>query len=259
MIKTYLLVWNPAKWTFQDWPQALADMAQQGFYVRQWSCVNSHVVPGDTVLLKKTGNGIKGIIASGVALSVPYSNRHWGRGKEDRGKQYIQVKFDRLADYTKGEIFPVNDKIDFGFVPQASGCVLDEGRATDLIRRFHDYVVAPVIVEPVIVPAERKRIGLSIRLRYEILDRDAHTCRYCGRSSPAVMLHVDHVISQESWRTRFGSLTTTQVIEGVEYEGVNDRKNLVASCQDCNLGKSGKDGNPPVTLRWPPGTDRKHS
>ena len=49
-------------------------------------------------------------------------------GKEQRGysQQYIQVKFDRLADYTKGEIFSVNDKTDFGFVPQASGCVLDE-------------------------------------------------------------------------------------------------------------------------------------
>jgi len=57
MSNTYLLVWNPAKWTFQDWPQALADMAQQGFYIRQWSCMSKKPVPGDTVLLKKTGKG----------------------------------------------------------------------------------------------------------------------------------------------------------------------------------------------------------
>ena len=160
-------------------------------------------------------------------------------------KQYVQVKFDRLADYTKGEILSVNDKIDFGFVPQASGCVLDEERGSDLLRRFHDYVAAPVIAPPVIAPAERKRVGLSVRLRYEILDRDAHTCRYCGRSSPIVSLHVDHVISQASWRERFGSMTATQTIEGVEYDGVNDRKNLITSCSDCNLGKSAKNGNPP--------------
>lgn len=54
-MSTYLLVWNPAKWTFQDWPQALADMAQQGFYICQWSCMSKKPVPGDTVLLKKTG------------------------------------------------------------------------------------------------------------------------------------------------------------------------------------------------------------
>jgi hypothetical protein len=233
-MSTYLLVWNPAKWTFQDWPQALTDMAQQGFYIRQWSCVSKKPVPGDTVLLKKTGKGLTGIIASGVVLSPPFENRHWGKNKESTLKQYVSVKFDRLADYTKGEILPVNDKEDFGFVPQASGCVLNEAKAVNLLRRFHDYVAAPVIVPAAIVPAERKRMGLSLRNRYAILDRDAHTCRYCGRSSPLVELHVDHIISQASWKEQHGNL-----------DGVNDWTNLVTSCKDCNLGKSAKNGHPP--------------
>lgn len=221
-------------------------MAAQGFYVRQWSCVNSHIVPGDAVLLKKTGKGLTGIIASGAALSAPFENRHWGKGRENTSKQYIQVRFDRLADYTKGEIFPVSDKQDFGFVPQASGCELSEDKAASLMRRFHDYVAAPTIQsKPLINLAESKRVGLSLRLRYEIFDRDAHTCRYCGRSSPTVVLHVDHVISQDSWRAQFGSLTQKQVIKGIEYQGVNDPRNLVTSCQDCNLGKSARNGNPP--------------
>jgi len=232
-MSTYLLVWNPAKWTFQDWPQALADMAQQGFYVRQWSCVSKKPVPGDSVLLKKTGRGLTGIIASGVVLSPPFENRHWGKNKESFLKQFISVKFDRLADYTKGEILPVS-KADFGFVPQASGCVLDETKAASLIQRFHDYVAAPIIAPTIIAPTERKRVGVSMRIRYQILDRDAHTCRYCGRSSPTVTLHVDHVISQASWRKEHGNLN-----------GVNDRTNLVASCAECNLGKSDTNGKPP--------------
>ena len=244
-VSTYLLVWNPAKWTFEDWPQALKDFAQQGYYVRQWSCMSKKPVPGDTVLLKKTGKGLRGIIASGVVLSPPYYNRHWGKNKEAASKQYIQVKFDRLADYTKGEILPVNDKADFGFVPQASGCVLNEAKAKILLQRFHDYVLAPVIAPAVLVPEKKKRMGLSLSLRYDILDRDAHTCRYCGRSSPAVKLHVDHVISQSSWREKFGSLTGPQTIDGLKYEDVNDRRNLITSCSDCNLGKSAKIGSPP--------------
>jgi hypothetical protein len=104
-MSTFLLTWNPAKWTFQDWPQALTDAAQQGFYIRQWSCVSKKPVPGDTVLLKKTGRGLTGLIASGVVLSPPYENRHWGKDKEAFRKRYVQVKFDRLADYTKGEIY----------------------------------------------------------------------------------------------------------------------------------------------------------
>ncbi len=234
-MNTYILVWNPAKWTFQDWPQALADMREQGSYVRQWSCVNTHVQPGDQILLKKTGKGLTGIIASGVAVSVPFNNRHWGKGKQDRPKQYIQVKFDRLADYTKGEILPVNDKEDFGFVPQASGCKLAENKAASLLQRFHDYVVAPVIVPVVIAPTEKKRVGLSVRLRYQILERDFFRCSYCGKTAIAAELEVDHVISQKSWRETHGNL-----------DGVNDPSNLVTACFECNSGKSAKCGNPPI-------------
>jgi hypothetical protein len=67
-----------------------------------------------------------------------------------------------------------------------------------------------------------ERIPLSARDRFEILRRDKFTCRYCGRKSPEVKLHVDHV---------------TPVAEG----GTNHPTNLCAACSDCNLGK-GADG-----------------
>lgn len=62
-------------------------------------------------------------------------------------------------------------------------------------------------------------MALSRRLRFEILRRDNHTCRYCGRSAPEVRLHVDHV---------------TPVALG----GNDDPSNLATSCEDCNGGKS---------------------
>lgn len=60
---------------------------------------------------------------------------------------------------------------------------------------------------------------LTKRLRYEILRRDGHTCRYCGGKAPDVELHVDHVIPQA-------------------LGGTNDPGNLVAACKDCNSGKA---------------------
>ena len=63
------------------------------------------------------------------------------------------------------------------------------------------------------------RTGLSKRLRYEILRRDDHTCRYCGGRVPHVALTVDHVIP-------------------VALGGSDDASNLVAACVDCNAGKS---------------------
>lgn len=62
-------------------------------------------------------------------------------------------------------------------------------------------------------------MAVSRRLRFEILKRDRHTCRYCGASAPDVALHVDHV---------------TPVALG----GSDEPTNLVTACKDCNLGKS---------------------
>lgn len=62
-------------------------------------------------------------------------------------------------------------------------------------------------------------MAVSKRLRYEILRRDNHTCRYCGASAPDVPLRVDHV---------------TPVALG----GTDEPSNLVTSCEPCNSGKS---------------------
>ena len=82
-MKTYVLVWNPAKWPFDNYKQALKDIQEQGRFVREWSCVSKKIKAGDAVLLKKTGKGLRGIVASGTAVSEPYENRHWGKIKRD--------------------------------------------------------------------------------------------------------------------------------------------------------------------------------
>lgn len=63
-----------------------------------------------------------------------------------------------------------------------------------------------------------KRAALSKRLRYEILRRDGHTCRYCGASAPEAKLAIDHVVP-------------------VSLGGSDDPTNLVTACGDCNGGK----------------------
>lgn len=62
-------------------------------------------------------------------------------------------------------------------------------------------------------------MAVSKRLRYEILRRDSHTCRYCGATAPDVPLRIDHV---------------TPVALG----GGDTADNLVTACQDCNSGKT---------------------
>lgn len=60
---------------------------------------------------------------------------------------------------------------------------------------------------------------ISKRLRFEVLTRDGHTCRYCGGQPPDVKLTVDHVLP-------------------VTLGGTSEPTNLVAACADCNAGKS---------------------
>jgi hypothetical protein len=81
-------------------------------------------------------------------------------------------------------------------------------------------------------------MAISKRLRFEILRRDNHACRYCGRSAPEVKLHVDHVVPKS-------------------LGGLDDPANLVAACKDCNAGKSSMPADARVVddvsadaLRW---------
>lgn len=62
-------------------------------------------------------------------------------------------------------------------------------------------------------------MAVSKRLRFEILRRDNHQCRYCGAAAPDVKLTIDHVVP-----TALG--------------GSDEPSNLVAACGDCNAGKS---------------------
>lgn len=81
-------------------------------------------------------------------------------------------------------------------------------------------------------------MAISRRLRYEILRRDNHTCRYCGGSAPDVKLTVDHVVP-------------------LALGGGDDPTNLATACQACNAGKSSSAPDAPLVddvrqdaLRW---------
>ncbi len=81
-------------------------------------------------------------------------------------------------------------------------------------------------------------MAVSKRLRYEILRRDNHACRYCGAAAPDVKLTVDHV---------------TPIALG----GTDDPTNLVTACVHCNAGKTSSSPDAPLVaniaedaLRW---------
>jgi len=65
---------------------------------------------------------------------------------------------------------------------------------------------------------KRLKMAISKKFRFEVFKRDGFQCQYCGKSSPKVVLEIDHVIPKN---------------EG----GQDNLENLITSCFDCNRGK----------------------
>lgn len=90
-------------------------------------------------------------------------------------------------------------------------------------------------------------LAVSKRLRYEVLRRDNHTCRYCGARAPEVEITVDHVVP-------------------VSLGGTDEPSNLVAACGDCNGGKTSSSPDAPLVadvaeraLEWAQAMQRAQS
>lgn len=64
-------------------------------------------------------------------------------------------------------------------------------------------------------------MSVKISIRFKIFERDNFTCQYCGKKTPQVILHLDHIHPKSKG-------------------GSDDEINLITSCQDCNLGKRDK-------------------
>jgi len=60
---------------------------------------------------------------------------------------------------------------------------------------------------------------MNQKIRFQALERDNFTCRYCGRKPPEVIIEADHLIP-------------------VHLGGKDDLDNLITACRECNKGKA---------------------
>ena len=74
--------------------------------------------------------------------------------------------------------------------------------------------------------------GIRPKDRALILERDGHRCVLCKADD--VRLHIGHVVSVEAG-----------LVTGLTDAEINDEENLIAQCEECNLGQ----GAQPIPLR----------
>ena len=103
----WLLTWNPNNWTWENFSSAVEQTHNGVPYQDMWSCVNTHVKPGERVYLSVLGlRESNGIIASGYAASETFEAEHWDANKRAQGikAKRIKVDFDWIIDYNTNEI-----------------------------------------------------------------------------------------------------------------------------------------------------------
>lgn len=108
-----------------------------------------------------------------------------------------------------------------------AGVVSEQSYVTKLVQLglLLDHPHRGILANPVLtiemIGLEEEVRKISNSLRFEVFQRDKHTCQYCGRRPPEVELEVDHLIP-------------------VARGGTDVFENLITSCRECNSGKSAK-------------------
>jgi len=239
----FLCTWNPDRWDIsdQEWSSRVKELAAGGTYEERWSTGSrtSGIHPGDFVFLVRQGRE-RGIVASGVAVSVAYRDLHWDVDKaaENQLANYVTVEWDcqvEIANRLKTESLLQ----DFPEVAwnnlMGSGVHVDEAVEDALIDKWFDHLG----IEVTTFPDETSRYfeGASKAVmvnryernpaaRKECLRIFGAKCAVCGfdgervyGSAGKALIHVHHVIE------------LSEVGAGYEVDPATD---LVPLCPNCH-------------------------
>lgn len=108
-MSTYLLTWNPEKWSWDDLENCVEEVKAMGFHPGRWSCGrNKKIKEGDRLFLIRQGVEPRGVVASGWATSDVIDAEHWDDAKRVQGQRalYVWVRFDILLDADREPILP---------------------------------------------------------------------------------------------------------------------------------------------------------
>jgi 5-methylcytosine-specific restriction protein A len=98
-MNTYLLAWNPKRWTWDNLESMKQKLSQGTEVDRLWSCRSRKVEIGDRIFIIRLGEEPKGIFASGH-VTEKTEGQHWDKSKNEL-IPYVRVKFDKLINPDK--------------------------------------------------------------------------------------------------------------------------------------------------------------
>lgn len=142
-VNVWLLTYNPSRWNWDDYDEAIISTNKGKGYLSRWNCANHHAKVGDRVFLAKLGDSStpKGIIATGYIVSDFWKGDHFDDSK-DKKIEYITVLFTTILDYRTDEIITIEELCDKfpeqKWNPQGSGIEIKNDAAHWLLDNWNN-------------------------------------------------------------------------------------------------------------------------
>ena len=137
----WLLTYNPAKWDWEDYDNAIKITRNGIGYYCDWNCSNQSAKVGDRVFIVKLGDKStpKGIFATGYIVSDFYEGDNFDITKDNKIK-YINIILTHVVDYRTDPIitlYELNEKYpEQQWSPQSSGISINPDAAKWLIEKW---------------------------------------------------------------------------------------------------------------------------
>jgi 5-methylcytosine-specific restriction protein B len=98
--KTWLLLWNPKNWHWQDLAENRVAAANGLPVVHSWRCASSAAKIGDAALLVRFGVPPRGLVARGTITAAPYEAPHYDKERAEAGDKttFVDVSFSAIRD-----------------------------------------------------------------------------------------------------------------------------------------------------------------
>lgn len=99
--KAWLITWNPANWTWENYEEWCVDTKNGITHEIGWNCASKQPAIDDEIFLMKTGDKPRGIMAHGHVSTESYEAPHYDDEKAAEGitSNHIDVEFDWIQDY----------------------------------------------------------------------------------------------------------------------------------------------------------------
>lgn len=109
--RVWLIAWNQKNWDWENFSEVCESTKNGKTFVDNWACSNTKPQIGEEVFLIKLGDEPRGIIGHGTVIRPSYEKEHYNAAKAAEGKKQktIDVRFDRLIDYTKDKFIPQDE------------------------------------------------------------------------------------------------------------------------------------------------------